>query len=126
MDAMGTQRDIARKTIGKNGDHVPALKPNHPNLHDGVKLFFDTYIDAPDGGGFNIMYVSKKEKGHGGIEHRRYYITDRIGWLHNRGAWEGLYAGRFRRRGGPAIFTCTESSGNPNIKEVSNESILQV
>ena len=90
IDAMGTQKDIAGKINDKNGDYVLALKQNHPNMYDDVKLFFDTHINAPDDGGFNIMHVSKKEKGHGRIEYRQYYVTDRIEWLHNKGEWKGI------------------------------------
>ncbi|WP_445305102.1 ISAs1 family transposase [Microcoleus sp. Pol12B4] len=37
IDAMGTQTEIAKKIIDKNGDYVLALKANHPTLYNQVQ-----------------------------------------------------------------------------------------
>src|ERR1700674_5828927 len=39
MDAMGCQREIARKIIDKKADYVIALKGNQGTLHEDVELF---------------------------------------------------------------------------------------
>jgi predicted transposase YbfD/YdcC len=41
IDAMGCQRAIAAKIIGKEADYVLALKKNHKNLYSQVKTCFD-------------------------------------------------------------------------------------
>ncbi len=38
-DAMGTQKEIASRIINRGGDYVPALRGNHKNLYEDVKLF---------------------------------------------------------------------------------------
>jgi len=90
IDAMGTQKDIAEKIIDKQGDYVLALKQNQLNLFRDVKLFFDTHLNAKDEAEYEILSVSKREKGHGRIEYRQYYITDKIEWLHQKNEWKGL------------------------------------
>lgn len=49
IDAMGTQKEIAKKIREKNADYIFALKENQGNLYRDVKLFLDEYckdIDA--------------------------------------------------------------------------------
>jgi predicted transposase YbfD/YdcC len=90
IDAMGTQKDIVSKIIDKGGDYVLALKQNHPNLFEDVKLFFDKELNASGEIEHGILSHSKREKGHGRIEYRQYYITDQIPWLTQKKEWENL------------------------------------
>ena len=90
IDAMGTQKNIAAKIIEKEGDYVLALKQNQPNLFEDVKLFFDTHLNTGGEAEYSILNISQKEKGHGRIEHRQYYITDKIDWLAQKKDWEKL------------------------------------
>jgi len=39
IDAMGCQTDICKTIVERNTDYVLAIKGNHSNLHDDVKLF---------------------------------------------------------------------------------------
>jgi len=87
IDAMGTQKGIASKIIDKQGDYVLALKQNQPNLFEDVKLFFDTELNSPE---YAVSTFSKREKGHGRIECRQYYITDQIEWLAQKEEWKNL------------------------------------
>ena len=41
IDAIGTQANIAEKIIEKEADYALALKKNHPDLYQDVKLYFD-------------------------------------------------------------------------------------
>jgi len=58
-------------------------------LHEDVKLFLETERTnefkktAHD-------YYETLEKGHGRVETRRYWITDKISWLDNKEKWVGL------------------------------------
>ncbi len=75
MDAMGTQKSIAKKIIEKNGDYVLALKDNHPNFAKEVETFFR---EAQKSNFENIQHESSRlvEKGHGRIEAREYHICN--------------------------------------------------
>jgi predicted transposase YbfD/YdcC len=85
IDAMGTQKEIAKKIRKKRADYVLALKKNHGNLYDDVK----TYFDDPD---FlnGCEYKKTTEKARGGIEKREYWQTEDIRWLEQKKEWAGL------------------------------------
>lgn len=90
IDAMGTQKKIAEKIIGKKADYVLALKGNQGSLREDVELFFDEQMVN----GFKNMEASKADgvdAGHGRIERRQVFASDDIGWLKERhGGWAGL------------------------------------
>ena len=85
IDAMGTQKEIAKKIRKKRADYVLALKKNHGNLYDDVKTYFDDPEFLSKCG-----YEQTKEKARGGIEKREYWQTDDINWLYGRKDWAGL------------------------------------
>jgi predicted transposase YbfD/YdcC len=84
IDAMGCQKDIASKIREKEADYVLALKGNHPDLHDDVRLFLlEAEASAP--------YYETTDGNHGRIEIRRYFMTDDIEWLRERHpSWKDL------------------------------------
>jgi predicted transposase YbfD/YdcC len=84
IDAMGCQTDIAKKIIEKEADYCLALKGNQPNLHEDVRLYF---AHLPAG-----QSASTREKGHGRIETREYFLETDIAWLHQKPDWVGLNA----------------------------------
>jgi predicted transposase YbfD/YdcC len=89
LDAMGCQKAIVEKIVERGGDYVISLKGNQGNLHDDVKLFLETEIKK----GFAKTphdYYETIEKGHGRVETRRYWITDKIDWLANKSDWKKL------------------------------------
>jgi predicted transposase YbfD/YdcC len=84
IDAMGCQKDIAEKITGAEADYVFGLKGNQTGLHEDVKLYFEH------------MKVSEKtvtkEKGHGRIETREYFLETDINWLPQKADWAGIGA----------------------------------
>lgn len=89
VDAMGCQKNIVKKIINKGGDYVISLKGNQGDLHDNVRLFLETEKENA----FKKTkhdYYETVEKGHGRVETRRYWITDKLAWLDNKNDWEGL------------------------------------
>ena len=89
IDAMGCQREIAKKIVAQGGDYVLALKGNHAGLYEDVQLYMDSVIaqelkNKPVGTAYTL------DKGHGRIEERRYWVTDDIDWLSQKKDWEGL------------------------------------
>lgn len=84
IDAMGTQTKIAEKIISKKGDYCLSLKGNQSNLHDDVRLYFETETIT------NTKKVS--EKGHGRNEQREYFLETQIDWLYDLKRFAGLKA----------------------------------
>lgn len=89
IDAMGTQKKIAKKIREKKADYVLALKGNHSTLHDDICLFLSTEIEKlhRDKAHKIVDRYESHDKGHGRIEHRICYITDQLNWLEQRMDW---------------------------------------
>lgn len=71
IDAMGTQKEIAKKIRESNADYVLALKQNHVELYQEVEATFNHLI--------NTSYTNTDiewNKDHGRIESRRCYTID--------------------------------------------------
>lgn len=79
LDAMGTQREIAKKIRKKRADYVLALKKNQGELYEDVKLYFETpeFLSA-------CAYAKTVEKARGGVEKREYWQSENIAWLPQR------------------------------------------
>jgi predicted transposase YbfD/YdcC len=96
VDAGGTYKDIAEKIIAKKGDYVLALKGNRQSMFEDVKLFFENELNEMKESSekypneYGIQSVQKTEKGHGRIEKRTYFMTDKIDWLEGKDDWPGL------------------------------------
>lgn len=89
IDAMGTQKDIAKKIIEKKGDYVLALKGNQSTLQTDVSDYFK-YAVSKDFKDIDYKYYQTFDKGHGRIEKRKYYLINDIDWLDNVDSWIGL------------------------------------
>lgn len=89
IDAMGCQRDIARKIIDKKADYVLALKGNQSTLREDVELF----ANEQKARGFADTAISVDETvdgDHGRIEARRVTVVHDVAWLQERHKWPGL------------------------------------
>ena len=89
LDAMGCQREIAKKIIDKKADYVLALKGNQGSLREDVELF----AAEQKSNGFKDTKVSRHETvdgDHGRIETRAYTVIHDIAWLQERHNWPGL------------------------------------
>jgi predicted transposase YbfD/YdcC len=95
IDAMGCQTAIARQLVTQRADYVLALKDNHPQLHERVRLAFS---DAGAAVGTTLPLAGLKphttrEKGHGRSERRRCLaIGDPayLAFIDPDGAWPNL------------------------------------
>jgi predicted transposase YbfD/YdcC len=86
VDAMGTQKEIAKEIHEKKANYVMALKGNQGLLHDDVKAYWeDPQLPEKEYQSFETV-----DKGHGRMEIRRYRISSEIEWLTVRKDWEGL------------------------------------
>lgn len=89
IDAMGCQKDIAKKIIEQEGDYVLALKGNQSSLYVDVSLYMDSIIDEKLKK-IPLETCTTLDKGHGRIEERQYWITESIDWLPQKKLWAGL------------------------------------
>lgn len=103
IDAMGTQKEIAKKIIDKEADYILSLKENQKTLYNDVKLYIDDISKDKDVIN-STAYHKTVEKGHGRIEVRKCVISEEIGWLHNKDEWNGL-------NGIGAIYCSIEENG---------------
>jgi len=89
IDAMGTQKAIAKKIQDRGGDYILALKKNQGNMYEEVETFFtlekkDNFKDV------QVDIFSTLEKGHGRIEKRICTVTDVSNYVSKKHDWLGL------------------------------------
>ena len=88
-DALNTQKNIAGQIVTGGGDYLLAVKGNHPTLERSLKVNLDemileTFKDVEH------VYHQSTDGGHGRIDTRSVWATDRIDWLRGRDGWAGL------------------------------------
>ena len=90
IDAMGCQKEIAKKVIDKGGDFVFAVKDNQPTLREAVEASF-VKADAQDSDITGSRHFATQEKSHGRNEERDYVIApipeDMLAF---KSEWKGL------------------------------------
>lgn len=84
VDAIGCQKEIAKKTTEQGADYVFSLKDNQANLSEDVRLYFETERAT------NIK--TTLDNGHGRIEKRVCQLETNIDWLTQKADWCGLQA----------------------------------
>ncbi len=87
IDAIGCQRAIARKIVGRRADYVLCVKENQPTLHAKVKRLLD---EAILGGQLELDCVQEVDGEHGRIETRRVWTTNQIQHLKLPEPWPHL------------------------------------
>ena len=91
IDAMGCQREIARKIVEKGADYVVALKGNQGTLQEDVAVF----VAEQQANGFQNTVVTRNETvdaDHGRIETRTVTVLHNMAWLKHRHDWPELKA----------------------------------
>lgn len=83
IDAMGTQKEIAKTIREKQADYVLPVKENQPGLYEDIALYFSTEQAR-------CAYAKTTEKSHGRYEKRECYMTTEIDWLTQKEQWAGL------------------------------------
>ena len=89
IDAMGTQKAIAKQIIEKEGNYVLALKGNQGTLNEDVRLFLGKELLKTSSTAIEVPYQDI-DKGHGRIETRRCIVSSAIDWLTQKEQWAGL------------------------------------
>ena len=73
IDAMGCQKDIARKIVDSQADYLLAVKDNQPTLAEAVTTIFEEALKDPD---FSAPHHQTENRGHGRTEVRRSWTLD--------------------------------------------------
>lgn len=89
IDAMGCQKEIARKVTEKKADYIFGLKANQPTLHESVKAYFDEALKH-DFAGVRHGHSVDHFRGHGRVERRETWCTNDLGWFEEKDQWPGL------------------------------------
>lgn len=89
IDAMGCQKEIARKIVERGGDYVLTVKDNQEQLKEDVLASF---IKVYDNGCQDVAYKKYEtvEEGHGRCEKRVYEILYDLGGVRDREEWAEL------------------------------------
>lgn len=83
LDAMGCQKNIARKLSMAHADYLLALKANHSTLHKRVEEFFSSpgHIRHTKQQGGVLSTADESHQAHGRIERRVVMATDSLWWI---------------------------------------------
>jgi predicted transposase YbfD/YdcC len=98
IDAMGTQKEIAKQICEQGADYVLALKDNHPTLRAEVEGIFESECAAQkeeqeskkEGSTKAADVFETNESGHGREETRRVYSLEAPEWLYEKEEWSRL------------------------------------
>jgi len=91
IDAMGCQKEIAKKIKDGGGDYVLAVKDNQPKLYEAIVDYFAKAVEH------NPMRVPHRyhdahETSHGRVEDRYYYLAKLPGDFAFAKQWPGIKA----------------------------------
>jgi predicted transposase YbfD/YdcC len=86
-DALHCQKTIAKEIMEADAQYVLALKANQGTAFSEVKAFLDEAILRNES---HLVFTETVGKGHGRVEVRRYWQSQKLGWFVDRQAWEGL------------------------------------
>jgi predicted transposase YbfD/YdcC len=91
IDAMGCQKEIAKKIVDAKGDYVLAVKDNQPKLHEAIKELFS---DERQGDLLKMPHREHQtsEKGHGRKDERCYVLAKIPRNVPFKDAWPGATA----------------------------------
>jgi predicted transposase YbfD/YdcC len=92
IDAIGTQKEIARQILEQKADYVLAVKGNQGILHDRIHSMFA--VERKEGfKTSSFEHVRTVNKGHGRIEIRNCWVTDDpeyLSYADPEQKWDGL------------------------------------
>jgi predicted transposase YbfD/YdcC len=86
-DALHCQKNIAKEIKEADADYVLALKGNQGTAFAEIKTFLDEAIQREES---HLVTLKTTDKGHGRVEVRRYWQTEKLKWFADRNEWEGL------------------------------------
>ena len=75
IDAMGCQREIAKKIVDGGGDYALAVKDNQPALRAAIESFFEDRHEQDDFAEYGCRRHQTTERSRGRVEERYYTIA---------------------------------------------------
>jgi predicted transposase YbfD/YdcC len=97
VDALHCQKETVKELHEKGAEYVIAVKENQPELRWQIAEYFDEEVLAELKRGKGT-YRATKDREHGRVETRRYWLTGDVGWLTDLESWPGVTAiGRVER-----------------------------
>jgi len=91
IDAMGCQTEIAEQIVERRADYVLAVKGNQPTLHEGIQDFFAEHLED-DFERTSVRRFETRDRGHGRVETREYFVCPVPDGLPDGKRWKGLAA----------------------------------
>jgi len=89
VDALNTQKEIAREVRAQGADYVMALKGNHPTLCHEVQGIFEAVREDDNADGA-ISTTESVETNHGRTETRRCWSVEAPNWITGFDQWRDL------------------------------------
>jgi predicted transposase YbfD/YdcC len=89
IDAIGCQKEIARKIIDRGGDYALTLKANQEHLLADVQDVLGRAIDSDFAGLEHDTYTTR-DHGHGRQEYRNYVVVHTTAGIRHQEEWAGL------------------------------------
>lgn len=86
IDAMGCQKEIAKKIVDGGGDYVLAVKGNQEHLLEDIQTTLEQVLEGKLGSAVVAEYTTREE-GHGRHEERSYVVVHHVENLRDRAAW---------------------------------------
>ena len=84
IDAMGCQKEIARKIKENGGDYFLAVKANQNTLYEDIRAFFEGLSEE------ECESYQEITSGHGRVETRKGIVWHDVDWLPQREEWPEL------------------------------------
>jgi len=91
IDAMGTQRAIAKQIVEQGGDYVLPVKANQEGLQQDIQALFDRVVQEGFEG-VRFDQFESEEHGHGRLERREYMVLYDLEGMVQKDRWEALAA----------------------------------
>ena len=85
--ALHCQKNIAKEIQEAEADYVLALKGNQGTTFTEMKTFLDDAIERKEA---HLVWTETTDKGHGRVEVRRYWQTQKLEWFADKAEWAGL------------------------------------
>src|SRR5919112_632566 len=91
IDAMGCQKEIAAKIVGRGGDYLLAVKENQPHLYEDIDARFTEALET-DFAGLQYSMARTEGPNRGRQEVRECHVIAHPEGLRDAGLWAGLAA----------------------------------
>jgi predicted transposase YbfD/YdcC len=107
IDAIGCQKAIAKKIVGRGGDSILVAKANQERLLEDIHATVERALDGEQAAG-KVRQCLTRERGHGRDEERHCIVIEDVEGIRDRSAWPQLRVVGMCRRERTVNGTTTE------------------